>query len=480
VLFVLLVTANGAGYRYGAADQAFYIPAVIHSLEPAAFPRDAGIIDAESRFMVVDEALAGLVRTAGVSLETLFFGSYLLTLVLIWTATVLIGSRVYAQRWATIALAAALTLRHRIPQTSANSTEPYFLPRMLAFALGMFAVAAVLHRRPWAAVGLVALAGLVHVTTGMWFAVLIGVALAVLDRQWRGLGIAAAASAAALLAWAVTLGPLQAANTVMDATWLQAVASKDSLFASAWPIWAWLANLGMLAVLWWAYLTRARRDAATPEDRALVWGASALVVLFLITLPVVTIGWAVAVQLQISRVFWLVDLLTTIYLIGVISDAGLGFTVRRAKLVAAALLAVSVGRGTYILVVQRPDRILFETSLPASPWHDAMSWVRRQPLDVHVLADPGHAWKYGTSVRVAGQHDVFLEEVKDAALAIYSREVAARVVERTGAIGDFEAMTADRARALAQRYAIDVLVTTADLPLPLAYRNARFRIYRLR
>ena len=34
-----------------------------------------------------------------------------------------------------VALGAAFTLRHRIPETSANSFEPYFHPRMLAFGL---------------------------------------------------------------------------------------------------------------------------------------------------------------------------------------------------------------------------------------------------------------------------------------------------------------------------------------------------------
>ena len=47
-----------------------------------------------------------------------------------------------------------------------------------------------------------------------------------------------------------------------------------------------------------------------------------------------------------------------------------------------------------------------------------------------MLADPGHAWKYGTSVRVAGERDVYLEEVKDVALALYSRDVAMRVLGR--------------------------------------------------
>ena len=100
-----------------------------------------------------------------------------------------------------------------------------------------------------------------------------------------------------------------------------------------------------------------------------------------------------------------------------------------------------------------------------------MAWLRRQPRDTHVLADPGHGWKYGTSVRVSAERDVLLEEVKDSALAIYSRDVAARVVERTQAIGDFASLTAEHARELARRYDLDFLVTEADLPLPVAYRN---------
>ena len=109
-----------------------------------------------------------------------------------------------------------------------------------------------------------------------------------------------------------------------------------------------------------------------------------------------------------------------------------------------------------------------------------MRWVRRQPTDTHVLADPGHAWKYGTSVRVAAERDVFLEEVKDSALAIYSRDVAVRVVERTAALGDFSVLTPAHALNLATQFDLDILVTEADLPLPVLYRNTEFRIYALR
>jgi hypothetical protein len=477
LVFGLLATANGAGYRYGVSDQAFYIPVVVRSIDPTLFPRDATLIDAQGHLMAMDEILATLARTTGLSLETMYVGGYLISLALIWAALVSIGLRAYRSPWALVALGAAFTLRHRIPETSANSLEPYFHPRMLAFGLGALAVAALLRRRPWTAVGLVAAAAPVHVTTALWFAILVGVALAVLDVRMRRLGAFGALTAAVLLAAAALVGPLNGTLTVMDDTWLQAVASKDSLFATLWPAWAWAANLGSLGLLWWAHNVRAARGQATREDVALAWGATALVALFLLTLPLVAAGVALPVQFQISRVFWLIDFLATVYLIGVVADRADRRT--RSVVTAVVLVAFAAGRGSYVMLVERPERALFELRTVDSPWEDAMRWVRSQPRDVHILTDPGHAWKYGTSVRVAGERDVFLEEVKDSALAIYSRDVAGRVVDRTSAIGDFSTLTAERARDLAGRYDLDFLITEADLSLPVLHRNRQFRIYAL-
>jgi hypothetical protein len=347
---------------------------------------------------------------------------------------------------------------------------------MLAFGLGVLATAAVLRQRRWLAIPLIALAAIVHVTTAIWFGIFLGVALVVLDGRFRLLAAAASASVVVFLAWALTLGPLRASFGAMDTLWLQAVASKDSLFASQWPWSAWLVNLGMVALLWWVHRRRQAAGDATAEDAALVWGATALAGLFLLTLPLVEMRLALPVQLQISRVFWIVDLVTTLYLVALI--------VRRpavgAVFLAAVLVALSAARGAYVMLVERPERPLVELGLTPSPWHEAMTWIRSQPTAVHVLADPGHAWKYGTSLRVSGRHDVFLEDVKDSAIAIYSRDVAARVVERAAALGDFGALTPAVARQLAGRYDLDLLVTEADLALPLAYRNDRFRVYSLR
>jgi hypothetical protein len=451
---------------------------VTRALQPEAFSRDAFLIDAQARLMLVDEVLAAAARTTGLPLDRLFFGAYLLTLALLWAALILAGTRLYSSAWMVLAMGAALTLRHHIPGTSANSLEPYFHPRMLAFSIGVLAIAAVLRRRGWLAVPLIAMSAVIHMTTALWFGILIGVALAVLSSRFRRFALGAAVIGLGLAVWAVTAGPLRDSLTTMDGVWLQAIASKDSLFASQWPAWVWAANLGSIAALWWAHRRRQARGSATREDTALVWGATALVLVFLVTLPLVELGLALPVQLQISRVFWLVDLLATLYLLAMLDWRGQD--TRLPMAVAVVLIAVSAGRGAYIMLVERPERDLVRIALADTPWHEAMRWVGSQPIETHVLADPGHAWRYGTSVRVSAGRDVFLEDVKDAAIAIYSRPVATRVVERAAVLGDFGGLTPERARELEARYDLDLLVTEADLPLPLAYRNRQFRIYNLR
>jgi len=109
-----------------------------------------------------------------------------------------------------------------------------------------------------------------------------------------------------------------------------------------------------------------------------------------------------------------------------------------------------------------------------------MHWIAGQPLNVHVVAAPDHAFKYGVSVRVAACRDVLLEDDKDSAVAMYSRPIAERVVERRKALADFSSLTPASALELATRFGVDYLVTEAALPLREVYRNAQLRIYALK
>jgi hypothetical protein len=477
VAFVLLVTANGAGYRYGVSDQAAYVPLVVRAGNAAAFPRDAPLLDTQGRLFVIDQILAGVGAVTGASTESLFFGAYLISLVLVFAGIISIGTALYPSWWLTATLGALVTLRHHIPRTSVNSVEPYFHPRVMALGLGLLAVGAFLRGRAWRAVMFVAIAAVCHLTTALWLTLMIGTGLATLDSRWRRAVFVGALAAAGVLAWMATTGPLHAASPMMDAVWQEGLGNRNFLFANEWPFWAWMANLGLLGALWWAQTARARHGLATPRDAALAWGATALVALFLITLPFVAARMALAAQFQISRVFWLVDTLLAVYGVAAIGER---LTRRGMATFAMIVLLGSTARAVYIVGHEHAERSLFQLALPESPWLDAMRWIAQQPLDAFVLADPGHAFKYGASVRVAAERDVLLEDDKDSSMALYSRDIAVRVVERRKALDGFESLTVDRVRALASRYGLTLLVTDTALDLPEVYRNARFRIYALK
>jgi hypothetical protein len=108
-----------------------------------------------------------------------------------------------------------------------------------------------------------------------------------------------------------------------------------------------------------------------------------------------------------------------------------------------------------------------------------MSWAHQTPPVSGWLADPNHASRYGTSVRMAAGRDVFVEATKDSAVGMYDRSIALRTRDRVAELGDFAALSADRARALGAKYQLDFLVTEEEVPLPVAFRSGAIRVYRL-
>ncbi len=477
-VFTLVAILNCGGYRYGVGDQAFYVPAVVQHLNPSLFPRDRALLHVQDRFMVYDDAIARLSRATGASIPVLFFIAYVTGMALLYGAIVAIGRVLYRSWWAVALFGALMTLRHRITQTGANSLEAYFQPRMLAFALGAWAIAAYLRGRGYSALALVAVAFAMHPTTALWFGIWIAAALAVSDRQWRIPITALGAIGAVTVVWTVTLGPLRGHLTRMDPQWASAMAGKDYIFPSDWTASFWLVNLGYLVAVAGIYFMRHRRGIALSREAGLVAGAALLVALFLIAWPLMLAGVALALQLQVSRVFWMLDFLAAIYIAWLLAEAPSSNAIRRAT--AAALVAIAVGRGLYVWRAEHAGSPIARVGFPQDNWHDAMKWISRTPSDTYVLADPGHAWKYGTSVRVAGERDVYVEEVKDLALALYSREVAVESLQRIHDAQNFDTLSPAHLRTLAARYDLDYLVTDRDLDLPAAYRNEQFRIYDLR
>lgn len=479
--FAVAATLNAGGYRYGASDQAFYIPAILHHVDPSLFPRDWAMLGAQGRFFLVDEIVGTLVRVSGWSLPTWLAIAQTLTLTALYAGAVHVGRAVLRSPWALTAWIAALTLRHRIAKTGANTLEGYFHPRMLVFGVGLVALGDVLHGRRWRPVLLLVVAGTLHPTTAALFLAIVLVALAWLDATWRR-GVVAAATLGAVGVLALIAFGRGPDLTPMDAAWRALVATKDYTFPTAWSLSTWLTNLAAPVVLIVAAFARARDGRLAAAERGILAGAAVLLAGFVASLPLIAAGVPLAVQLQTSRAFWPVEALAVLYLVWMLVDrASASATVARA--VAAVLVSASLARGIYVGFVESPDRPTFAIDLPADDWTGALAWIRdRTPHDTLVVADPGHAWKpgMGTAVRIGAWRDVALEETKDVAMAMYSRDAAHAVAERIDALASFDHADAAALRALAPADGPAVVVTARALELPVLHRSGAIAVYQLR
>ena len=477
-VFVLLATANAGGYRYGVSDQAFYGPAVAMRLDPSLFPRDRGLFAPQMRAWLGDDLIAGLTRATGTDVPNVFAAIYLVTLVTLAAAAAWFARGLGMSWWVVSAFLLLVTLKHQITRTGANSLEGYMHPRVLAFAFGVAALGCLIRQRHAVAGVVTAGAAAIHPTTALWFAVVVAVAWlrSRTDRR-HAATLAMLVPAAAMMAVA---GPLDLLRS-MDAAWLAVLAEKSYLFPSSWPLSVWAVNLSYPLALVLIHRHRRARGANVPGEGRLVLGLLALVVLFLLSVPFSAARIALAVQLQIARVFWLLDFAVMAFVAWWLFSSRVTQSVGRRAGLLVLLAALSIARGTYVLAIET-DRPLARLSLAPTAWTEAMTWLFTQPSSFHVLADPGHAWKYGVGVRQAALKDTFLETVKDSAMAMYDRDVAMRVAERTAATARFDEMTADEIRALNDRFGFDLFVVDAarTFPFPVRYRNAQFVIYDLR
>jgi hypothetical protein len=482
LVFAVLATLNAGGYRYGASDQAFYIPAILHQIDPTLFPRDWAMIGAQGRYFLLDELVAGLMRASGVSLPAWFAVLQVATLTSLFAGAWLLGRALLTTPWAMTAWIAALTLRHRIAKTGVNTLEGYFHPRVLVCGLGLVSIALLLRGRPWWALGVAAASGALHPTTAACFVVIIGTAMIVTMPAARAPIGGTAIGLLAVTGFALWRGSGFFDVTVMDDAWRALVATKDYTFPTDWSASTWAVNALGPVLLTAGIVARQRAGLASPQERGVLAGALVLAAGFLLSLPFIAGGVTLAVQLQTSRVFWPIELLATLVTIWWLADSPDARRARPwfARALAAVLVVVAVARGVYVGFVESPDRDTLALDLPSDDWAAALGWVAgHTPHDAFVLADPGHAWKFGTAVRIGAQRDVYLEETKDVAMAMYSKDAATRVAERIDAVAGFDGLDEAGLLALARRDGLTVLVTTRRLRLPVLHVQGTVTVYRL-
>ena len=155
----------------------------------------------------------------------------------------------------------------------------------------------------------------------------------------------------------------------MDEAWLGVLAGKDYLFATSGR----RAVGDGRAVCRGAGRRLAGRRRTAWRSRAsgpMVLGLAALAAIFVATLPLVAARVALAVQFQVSRVFWMLDVSATLYAVWALAD-GAGRLVERPshrRAAARGLRPRRAGRrpGRYVMWVEHPGRPVVQADLPAA------------------------------------------------------------------------------------------------------------------
>jgi hypothetical protein len=264
----------------------------------------------------------------------------------------------------------------------------------------------------------------------------------------------------------------------MDREWLATLVTKDYLFPLEWPLYVWGLNLAYLPIIWFVYTRRRAAGVLVRGETGIVAGCLSLALVFAAALPLNAARLAIVIQLQIPRIFWMLDFVAVTYMCWLLVESG-HFTRRRAALVVGALVVASSARSAYIKFIKFPERPVAQTRIADTDWGRAMAWARATPRESNWLAHPLHAVQYGSSLRVAGERDVFVEGIKDAAIGMYERGVAIRTRDRLAELEDYDRMTADRALGLAAKYDLNFMVSEQELALPVAYSSGVLKIYRL-
>ena len=221
---------------------------------------------------------------------------------------------------------------------------------------------------------------------------------------------------------------------------------------------------------------RRRRGVALPREAGLVAGAARCSSrCFSISWPLMVAGIALALQLQTSRIFWMLDFLAAIYIAWLLAEAPR--VARRAARDVAALVAIAVGRGVYVWRVEHAGNPVARVGFPQDNWTDAMKWISRTP-DRYARAGRSRSCLEVRHQRAGGRRARRLSRRSQGPRA---GVVFARGRGRGAAAHSATRRHSIRSRPLScGRSRRDTISITSsadrDLDLPVAYRNEQFRI----
>ncbi len=447
VLLFTLIAFAVMGYHPGYEDDGVYLSAINSDLHPALYPHDAEFFRLQMQATVFDGVVAQFVRFTHIAVPWAELLGQLLSLFLIMWACHSIAGRFFPDaraRWGGLAMVAAM-LTLPVAGTAIYLADQNFLPRNLAAALVLAAVARITAGKRWEAVPLLLAAFAVHpimAAMGISFSFFLAAALEEPVHVWlRNLRTAFARGAAAAipLAW-VFEGP--------NRDWLKALDTRRYLFLYRWTWYEWLGALAPLFLFWLLWRLAEKRGQTLLSRFAFavfVYGLfQQAVAVVMLTPP----AWIRLVPLQPMRYLQLVY-----YFMALFAGCLIGQYLLRRRIWAWAIFLLLVN-GTMLsaqeVEFQGCPHFEMPWTKPGNPWLQAFAWVRHNTptnayfaLNPYYMAIPGEDYH---SFRALAERSQLADGIKDTAVVtqvpelapVWYREVQAQAGWTHFKLADFE------------------------------------------
>ncbi len=459
------------GYHPGAQDDAVYLAAIKHQLNPSLYPHDAPFITLQMQATIFDWLIAASVRLTHLSVAVVCFcWHYLATAVLLfgcWRLSRHCFAEEHAQWGSVVAVAVLLALP--VAGTALTLQDEYLHPRGIATALIVLAVNRVLERRAWQGFGILAAAFLLH-----------------------PLMAAFGASFCVILFWRRPLTPnigmlfLIPIDWVLEPTseaWRAATATRNYVFLNRWTGDEWFEVFApFLLLLWFASIgRRTRRPFLSHLSRRLMaFGVFQLVVALVLALPP---AFDRAKPWQPMRYLHL------LYLLMLMMAGGLaGKYLLRARVWRWLALFVPLALSMFLA-----ERARFpatpQLELPGAdsdnPWLQAFAWIRTNtPTDSYFALGDRYMARPGEDnhgFRALAERSALADTVKDPAVVTQVPRLAERWQREAEAQRGWEHFGAADFHRLNQQFGVNwvVLEQPAGEGLNCPYQNSRLRVCRV-
>jgi hypothetical protein len=223
------------GYHYGIEDQAVYLPAIKKLLNPALYPFDANFFFLYVRWTLFHSAVATSVRLTHLPVDWAVFLWHVVSIYLLLLGCLRLARRCFAEpiyQWAGVALVAAL-LTLPVAGTALFIADQHLHPRALATAFLLFAMVAVMERRPIALLWIF-LAALSHPSMAVY--------------GFFHIAILAWGQSLAAPAFLLPKIPMSAPTNPI---WREIMSHRNFQYPLRWAWYEWLGAIGPLIILYY-------------------------------------------------------------------------------------------------------------------------------------------------------------------------------------------------------------------------------------